>query len=372
MPKLKTDSIADEMRHALRGHLLEPNDDSYESARALFNSSVDTLPAMIAQCLDVADVQTAVKIARKAGLPLSVKAGSHGWQGRALVEGGLVVDLSHIARVRINEDETTATIGGGVRAGELIARTSKLGLAAVTGTASDVGMGGLLLGGGYGLLNGRFGLATDSVVGAEVVLADGSLVRATASENSDLLWALRGGGGNFGVVTSFEVQLYHLDQVLAGACVFPLEQAEKVLKNYQTFMDECPDELGLMLASLAGPQGRTVLVLIPLWSGSAEEGSAIARRIAELGTPLMTEIHSQKYADTFRMADSHVVKGQSSFWSSRLLATLDDQAIGTLVQAAENMPSPESAIFVYDFHGAPSRVPPEATAFSLRRDHFML
>ena len=245
-------------------------------------------------------------------------------------------------------------------------------MAAVTGTASNVGMAGLLLGGGYGLLNGQFGLATDSVISAEVVLADGSFVRANATENSDLFWGLRGGGGNFGVVTSFTLQLYYLDQVLAGASVFPLSQAETVLHNYQQFMEECPDELGLMFAFLAGPQGRTALVLMPLWSGPAKDGLAITKRIAGFGTPLTSEIHPQRYVDTFRMADSHVVPGQNSFWSNRLLAKLDHHAIETLIKAAENMPSPESAIIGHDFHGAASRVLPEATAFSLRRNHYMV
>ncbi len=372
MNTLNINSIVAKMRRSLKGPLLVPNDDGYDSARAVFNNSVDVHPAMIAQCFDVTDVQTAVKIAGHDGVPVSVKGGSHDWEGRAVCEGGLVIDLSHIASVEIDREENTATIGGGVRAGELIAQTSKLGMAAVTGTASNVGMGGLLLGGGYGLLNGRFGLATDSLVSAEVVLADGRVVHATTTENPDLLWALKGGGGNFGVVTSFKVRLYRLEQVLAGACVFPLAQAGDVLKNYQDFMEECPDDLGLMFAFLAGPQGQTVLVLIPLWSGPTDQGIAITKRIAGFGMPVVNEIYPQKYADTFRMADSHVVKGQSSFWSSRLIPKLNDHAIDTLVKAAEDMPSPESAILGYDFHGTASRVPPEATAFSLRQDHYMV
>ncbi|MBW4542494.1 MAG: FAD-dependent oxidoreductase [Myxacorys chilensis ATA2-1-KO14] len=245
----------------LTGQLFLPDDIAYEQVRQLWNGRVKTHPAAIARCLTVQDVIHTVRWIRAQGLPLSVRGAGHDFAGRALSENGVVIDLSQMRAVTIDPDARTAHVQGGTTAGDLIEAAQKYGLATATGTISSVGMSGLTLGGGYGPLTGAYGLGADNLLSAQVVTADGQLITANVEEHSDLLWGLRGGGGNFGVVVSLEFRLHPLTTVLSGMLLYPLKQARAVFRQFSEFIATAPDELTIRSGFIQTPGGETVLFL---------------------------------------------------------------------------------------------------------------
>jgi FAD/FMN-containing dehydrogenase len=265
----------------LTGQLLLPDDAAYEQVRHLWNGKVKTQPAALVRCLTVPDVIHTVRWTRAHGLPLAVRGGGHDFAGRALVENGVVIDLSQMKAVTIDPDARTALIQGGSTAGDLIEAAQKYGLATATGSVSSVGMSGFTLGGGYGSLMGAYGLAADNLLSAQVVTADGQLVTANAQEHPDLFWGLRGGGGNFGVVVSLEYRLHPLATVLSGMLLYPLEQARTVLHRFNEFIATAPDELTIPSGFLQMPDGLPALFLSPTYCGSLAAGE---RAIAPLRT----------------------------------------------------------------------------------------
>ncbi|MEH2381485.1 MAG: FAD-dependent oxidoreductase [Nostoc sp.] len=249
----------------LTGQLLLPDDAAYEQVRPLWNAKVKTQPAAIVRCLTVQDVIHTVRWTRAHGLPLSVRGGGHDFAGRALSENGVTIDLSQMRSVTIDPDARTAHVQGGATASDLMEAAQKYGLATATGNCSTVGMPGLTLGGGYGPLIGAYGLAADNLLSAQVVTADGQLVTANAEEHPDLLWGLRGGGGNFGIVVSLEYRLHPLTTVLSGMLLYPLDQARAVLRRFNEFIATVPDELTIQSGFIQMPEGLTVLCLLPEW-----------------------------------------------------------------------------------------------------------
>jgi FAD binding domain/Berberine and berberine like len=346
--------------------------DAYASARQIWNDAVDHRPALIALCRSVEDVQVAVRAARAHALPLSVRGGGHDWAGRALRHDGLVIDLSAMRRVEIDPQPRVATVAGGARATDVIAAAAPHGLVAVTGSCGTVGMAGLTLGGGYGMLTPQYGLALDNLLGAELVLADGRLVAADASENADLFWALRGGGGNFGVVTSMLVRLHEVREVLAGLIMFPWSEAATVLRRYAEMVASAPDELGVLAGVLSRPDGSPVVFLAPTWSGDSARGERVMNDLQNLATPLMAQTRPMAYGDMVGQFDAFTVNGRHYELQTRWLPELTSDAISSIIAAGGDRTSPHSAIALHHFRGAGTRLPGSATAFGLRREHVLV
>ena len=365
-------AAARQLRASVRGSVLEPADASYDGARQLWNGAIDRRPAVIVRCVDDNDVAVAVRTAREHGLPVSVLGGGHDWAGRALRENGLLIDLSAMRRVTVDAASSTATIDGGTRTGDLVRSAGEYGLAPVTGTVNAVGLTGLTLAGGYGLLAGQHGLALDNLLGARIVLADGSQVIADATQNPDLYWAIRGGGGNFGVATTLRYRVHPISTVLSGLLLFPLSDATSVLRGYGDVLAEAPDELTVMSGFFCGPDGQPLLFLLPTWSGDLGRGEYLVSRFAKLGTPVAGQLAPMRYPDVLSQFDDVVVNGRHNDMHTRWLPELTEASISAIVAAAGRMTSPYSSMFLHHFHGAATRVHRGDTAFALRRDHLLV
>jgi hypothetical protein len=355
---------------ALRGRILLPGDERYETARRVWNGAVDTRPAAVVRCTDVTDVQLAVRMAGALGIPLSVRGGGHDWAGRAVQDSALVLDLSLLRGAALNLGTRMATVGGGSTARDLLTTTQPHGLAPVTGTVGAVGLVGLTLAGGYGPLIGRYGLALDNLTDAEVVLADGSCVRA--DDDPDLLWMLRGAGGAVGVVTSATYLVHPLTTVLAGLVLFPLGHAARVLRRYAEVIASAPDELTVIAGFLTGPDGDPLLFLFPTWCGDPAKGEQVVAGLAGLGPAVSADVGPMPYGDAIRMFDAQVVNGRHYAIRTRWLPGLDPNSTAVLVAAGSTLTSPYSLLVLHHFHGAAARVPSTATAFALRRDHLLV
>jgi FAD binding domain/Berberine and berberine like len=360
------------LRAVMQGNVLLPGDRAYTSACQIWNGAVDHRPALFALCRTVEDVQAAVRTARAHGLPLSVRGGGHDWAGRALRHDGLVVDLSGMRGVEIDPQARVAKVGGGATAIDLIAAAAPHELGAITGTVGAVGMVGMTLGGGYGPLTSQYGLALDNFLEARVVLADGQVVVANGFENAELFWALRGGGGNFGVVVSMSVRLHPIGKLLAGLILFPWSEAESVLRGYAEKVASAPDELTVIACMLSCPSGEPVLFLAPTWSGEPSEGEQIIAGLQTLGTPILVHVGPMSCGDLLAMHDTHVVNGRHYAVKTHWISAMTPEVISKLVAAGTNRTSPFTAIAVHHFHGAATRVPLDATAFGLRREHFLV
>jgi FAD/FMN-containing dehydrogenase len=355
----------------LPGHVSRPGDDRYAAATAIWAKPVGRMPRAVVHCRTPQDVQSAIRAARDSGLSLSVRGGGHDWAGRALCDG-LVIDLSGMNDVVVGSDKRSARISGGARAADVLRVTDPLGLAAVTGSCSAVGMAGLTLGGGYGPLIGRFGLALDNLTAAEVVLADGRIVTAKHDSEEGLFWALRGGGGNLGVVTAMRHRLHDLPNVLSGMLVYPFSEAKAVLERYADLAPSMPDELTVQLGLVAGAGGSPVVLIVPTWSGLPGRGDARLATLLELGTLLDNSVDAVRYGTSLTAFDAYIVNGQRTVMETCWLPALDSASIDIFIAATAAAVSPGCAILTHEFRGAASRVPAEATAFGLRRPHVLV
>ncbi|NMO49719.1 FAD-binding oxidoreductase [Actinoplanes sp. TBRC 11911] len=364
-------TMAGELRAEMSGKVLTRDDDGFAEAGNIWNGAVNVQPALFALCETASDVQAAVRAANKHDVPLSVRGGGHDWAGRSLRHNGLVIDLTRMRGVEVDAAAEVATVQGGAQAGDLTVAAAEHGLAAVTGIVAQVGLTGLTLGGGYGVMSTRYGLALDNMLGAEVVLADGRLVTADETQNADLFWAVRGGGGNFGVVTSMRVRLHPVRTVVSGPIIFPWNEAAQVLQGLDEVLAAAPDDLGVTGGIVPSPQGGTVLVVSPTWFGEAAAEAAEIAKIQELGHPVVNQIGPVPYAELTKMADAQVVNGRHNTARTRWLASLPPGAISALVAAGDTRPSPFSVITWQYFHGAAARVPLTSTAFGLRSNHYM-
>lgn len=345
-------------------------DSPLAASAGLWNGAVQHRPALVVRCETAADVQVAVRTARDSGLPLSVRGGGHDWAGRAFRPGGLVVDLTRARGVTV--DGRVATVGGGATLADVTEAADGTQLAPVVGNVGPVGMVGFTLGGGYGPLNGRFGLAADNLLAAEVVLADGRVVRADRDTDPELLWALRGGGGNFGVVTAAEVALHPVDSLLAGSIMFHWEQAEQVLRGYAELIERAPDELTADFTLLCTPDGTPAVALSPTWSGASTDGAAVLDEFVRLGTPLAADVAAMSPLTKLRQFDGAFPDGAQYALRTRSVAAPTPGVVAALLEAYATRPSHGAFLNVHHFHGAATRVPEDATAFGLRRDHLMI
>jgi FAD/FMN-containing dehydrogenase len=354
----------------LRGRLSMPGDDRYAAATAIWAKPVGRPPRAVVHCRTPEDVQLAVRAARDCDLPLSVRGGGHDWAARALCPG-IVIDLSRMNSVVVDSDNRTARIAGGARASDVVAMTDPLRVAAVAGSFGGVGMAGFTLGGGYGALIGRFGLALDNLLAAEVVLADGRVVVANSKSEEELFWALRGGGGNFGVVTALQHRLHHLPGVRSGMLIYPFSEAKAVLERCTDMAASMPEALTVQLGFVAGADGVVVFVA-PTWCGRPQEGETRIAPLLKLGTLLAGAVEAMSYGTSLTAFDAHIVNGRRTFMETCWLPALDDSGIDILIAAMETAVSPGCAIITHEFKGAASRVPADATAFGLRRDHVLV
>jgi FAD/FMN-containing dehydrogenase len=360
------DGVLRRLSGQLEGRVATQGDEGYKAACAIWAKPVGRRPRAVVHCRAPQDIQFAVAAARSVDLTLSVRGGGHDWAGRALCDG-IVLDLGGMRDVVVDAD--IAWVSGGTRASDLLAATDPLGLAAVTGCCSMVGMAGLTLGGGYGPLIGRFGLALDNLIAADVVLADGRLVTAERGRNEDLFWALRGGGGNFGVVTAMRIQLHELPSVVSGALVYPFSQARDVLRRCSEAARFAPDELTVQVVAGETPDGTPFIMILPTWSGSRDEADTHIAPFLELGTVLSNTVGTVRYGASVSVFDPAIVNGQRVFMETSLIPVLDEAGIDMLLQAMRSAPSAGCSIVTHEFKGAASRVPLDTTAFGLRRDH---
>jgi FAD/FMN-containing dehydrogenase len=367
-------STARELRAAMRGTVVSRDSADYARTRKVWNAAVESRPALFAVCETIEDVQAAVRAARRHGLPLSVRGGGHDWAGRALCPDGLVIDLSNMTQIIVDPHSRTAIVGGGAKLKDVAVAAGAHGLVAALGNCGMVGMAGLTLVGGYGPLNGLYGLAADNLLGAEVVLADGRRVTTGPNEEPELFWAIRGGGGNFGVVTSMRVQLHEMRHMIAGPIVYPLSEAGTVLRRYATFAATMPDELGVSMGMASGPDGQPVLLFLPLWNGEKQQGERIINAFQALGTPLLAQVGPMSYSEMLALLDPGLEAAEGCHWETRTrsLPALAPEAIDVITRAVANRTSPYSMVNWHHLHGAGTRIPAETTAFGLRQEHFML
>jgi hypothetical protein len=345
---------------------------SPNKAPRIWNAAVRHRPAVVVRARAPRGVQQAIRVARGHGMRLSVLGGGHDWAGRALCDGGLLIDMSRMRQVTVDASARVATVGGGATAADVMAAAEPYGLVAAAGNCGGVGMTGLTLGGGYGPLNGRFGLASDNLLSAEVVLADGRIVTADATHEPELFWALRGGGGNFGAVTSMRVRLHPVNKLICGLIVFPWSQAARVWRGLREVLATASDELTVQSGLMPGPDGQPAFFLAPAWSGDLAAGERPIDALVKLGTPLATQVAPMTYSDMLGLWDAHIVGGMHWAVRTRTLPGLTPEIIDALVEAGRTRTSPRSLLPLHHYHGASTRIPSDETAFANRREHFMV
>ena len=368
---LDVDAIEQFSAELRGGHLLR-GDEGYDDARTIYNAMIDKQPALIVRCAGVADVIHAVNFARTNDLVVSVRGGGHNVSGNAITDGGLMIDLSPMKGVRVDPEGKTARAEPGVTWGEFDHETQAFGLATTGGLVSTTGVAGLTLGGGLGWLMGNHGLACDNLISVDVVTADGRFLTASDSHNQDLFWALRGGGGNFGIATSFEFQLHPVGPMLGGILIHPLDKAAETIGFFDDYTRTCPDELGTFVAFVTSPEGERVMAIFVCYNGAVEEGERVLRPLREFGTPLADMIGPMPYVQVQRMMDEGFPAGRQNYWKSNFLKGLDTEAIEIIVDHVAKAPSPYSAVAIEQFSGAVNRVGKDDTAFNHRDARYNL
>jgi FAD/FMN-containing dehydrogenase len=365
-PTRLADAALKSFRTRFAGELLSPGDDRYEGARKTWNGMVDKRPGLIARCTGVADVVAAVQFAREHDLLVAVRGGGHSIAGFSVCDGGLVIDLSRLKGIRVNPGRRTAMAQAGLTWGEFDRETQVFGLACTGGVISTTGIAGLTLGGGIGWLMRKYGLSCDHVLAVDLVTADGHCLTASAEENPDLFWGVRGGGGNFGIVTTFEYKLRPVGPVLAGMVVHPLANAREVLRFYREFTHRAPDELTTYALMLTSPDGVPVVALACCYCGSLAAGEQVVQPLRQFGPPLADEIRPMPYQELQTLFNAAYPAGRQNYYKSHYLATIDDAVIDVMVEAFATVPSPLTALGFEQLGGEVSRVFAQETAFRHR------
>lgn len=370
-----TISDIDTLRDLFRGPLIGPGDPSYDSARAVQNGMIDRRPALIARCADAADVIAAVGLGRDRGLEVSVRGGGHNVNGFAVNDGGLVIDLSAMTGVRVDAAARTARVAGGATWGDLDRAAHAYGLATTGGIISTTGVGGLTLGGGIGHLTRGCGLSCDNLLSADVVTADGRLVVASEQSHSDLFWALRGGGGNFGVVTSLEFRMHPVHTVLGGPIFYEMSQVRELLAAYRDFMHDAPDELGAFFGFHLAPPlpfipadrvGEPMCAIVVCYTGDHEAGTKLIRPLLEMGPPVGHHVGPMPYPALQGAFDALIPPGLRHYWKAEFVNDLTEDVIDAHAEFAPGVPHVSSAVHIYPIDGAAGRIERDASAFSYR------
>ncbi|HTW26775.1 MAG TPA: FAD-binding oxidoreductase [Acetobacteraceae bacterium] len=357
-------------RDRFRGQLIGPDDAAYEAARRIWNAQIDKHPGLIARCSGTADIIEAVTFARARDLLVAVRGGGHNVAGRALCDDGLVIDLSAMKGVFVDQRQRIVLVQAGATLGDVDRETHLYGLAVPAGVVSRTGIAGLTLGGGVGWLVRKYGPTCDNLLSCEVVTAQGERVTADAETNPELFWGLRGGGGNFGIVASFRYRAHPVATVLGGLIAFPREQAGAVLRHYRAFMDTAPDELGAYAALVTTPDGQPATAIIACWCGDLAEGERVLRPVRGFATPLLDAIQPMPFPAMQSLLDPAFPEGTRNYWKSSFLRELSDQAIDTIVDHGNRALSPLSAIVIEFYGGAAGRPGHPDTAFAQRQAAF--
>lgn len=363
-------SIANTWSSRFSRGLLTRSDENYEAARRIWNGMIDRRPALIARCVTPHDVRAAVNLARSEGLPLSVRGGGHSVAGTAVCEDGLMIDLSAMKGVSVNAAAREAIAAPGVLWGEFDTATQAHGLATTGGQVSHTGIGGLTLGGGLGYLMGKHGATCDNLLSLDVITADGEMLVASADQNADLFWAMRGAGANFGIVTSFRYRLHPLQEMLAGMLLYKREQAAELIAFHREFLVGTPDELDTTIGFLSSPEGIPLVGIIAVYAGPVAEGERLLQPLRKFGSPIADLIRPMPYTEVQRMVDDTVPVGDRYYWKSNFLADLKPELASVLEDGANAMPSPRSMILVFEMKGQIQRVPKNDMAFDHRDANF--
>jgi FAD/FMN-containing dehydrogenase len=361
-----------ELQARLRGQLICMGDDDYNDARRVWNGMIDKYPALILRCADVVDVVTAVQFARDQHLLVAVRSGGHSVSGHSVCDGGMVIDLSCMKGIWVDPKQKTAWAQAGLQLGEFVQATQPYGLATTTGTVGGTGLAGLTLGGGLGWFMGKYGLTIDNLLAVNLVTADGRVLKASATEHPDLFWGVRGGGGNFGIVTAFELQLHPVGPVLAGKIVYSMEHAREVLRFYREYTRTAPDELTAYASLLTTPAGLPAIALSVCYCGLLEEGERAVSPVRKFGVPLVDLIRPRSYLKMITQADAGAPAGRRYDEKASTLSDLSDEAIEALVEYGTACTSPYSQILIQHVHGAASRVGASETAFALRGKSYVI
>ncbi len=367
----------DQLKEGFAGEVVRPGDDEYDALRAVFNGMIDRRPAAIARCTGVGDVVAAVNYARERRLPLAVYGGGHGVTGHAVCDDGLVIDLRPMKEVRIDPHGAVARVEAGLTWGELDATTQEFGLAVTGGRVSSTGVAGLTLGSGSGWLERKLGLTADNLLSAEVVLADGSLVTASDWEHEDLFWALRGGGGSFGIVTEFEFQLHSVGPIVLGGIVLhSADCAPEVVRFFRDYMANAPDEVGGAAGLITAPpqpfvpaplRGRPVVAIIACYAGDVNEGARVLAPLREYGPPAADLLQRMPYTSLQQLVDDANRPGLRNHWGGEFFIELSDEAIDVFCAAHATAPSPHTQLLIIPGGGQIARVPEGATAIGQRQ-----
>jgi len=362
-------SAVEQLRKELRGELITPDSSAYDTSRRIWNGMIDKRPAAIARCEGVADVVATVRFAAEKDILLAIRGGGHNVAGLATCDDGIVIDLRRMKGAHVDPLGRTVRAQAGMCWGDFDRETQLFGLAATGGLVSTTGIAGLTLGGGFGWLMGRCGLACDNVLSAQIVTADGKVLTANAIEHPDLYWALRGGGGNFGVVVSLEYQLYAITTVLSGLILHPLERGEEALRFFRDFIVSAPDELTVYAGVLTTPDGFQALAYIPCYCGdNLDEGARVLAPLREFGPPVADMVGPMPYRSMQQMLDPAVPYGIHSYWKSNFMRVLSNEAIATFVSYARSRTSQRTICVLEHCHGQAQRVAPEETAVAMRRE----
>ena len=353
-------------RSVFHGQVFEPADVGYNEARQIWNASVNKHPAVIARCSGVSDVIAAVNFGRANKLLTAIRGGGHNVGGRALCDDGLVIDISRMTSVFVDDASRRVRVQGGATLGDLDRETHVFGLAVPAGIVPKTGIGGLTLGGGVGWLIRKYGMSIDNLLSAQVVTADGKVLSASSSENDDLFWALRGGGGNFGVVTSFEFQAHPVATVLGGLLLYPRGMAIDVIRHFRDYMASAPDELTAYAALLHGPDGSPLVGVIPCYCGDVAEGERVLQPLRKFGGPIVDGIQAMPFPVMQSLLGPSFPDGNQNYWKSTLQRELSDDAIGAMVEHANRLRSPLSFVVLEYYGGAAGRVSSAGTAFPHR------
>jgi FAD/FMN-containing dehydrogenase len=370
------------LRSALHGGLALPGDYGYDQARTIWNAMVDRRPGLVIRAADTSDVSQSINFAREHGAVLSVRGGGHQIAGYAVNDGGILLDLSQMRAVRVDPAARCAQVGPGATLGDFDRCAQSFGLATPTGINSTTGIAGLTLGGGFGWITRKFGMTIDNLLSAEMVTADGQVRRVSVTETPDLFWAIRGGGGNFGVVTSFEFQLHPVGpDVLCGLVVHPLDAAPQLLRQYDEIANTAADELTVWAVLRRAPplpfipvewHGREVLAFAACYCGDVRDGETALAELRGLGQPIAGAVGPQPFAQWQTTFDPLLTPGARNYWKSHDFMDLSEAMVGALLAGVSKLPSPECEVFIGHLGGAMAKVPVEATAYPQRQSHFVM
>jgi len=372
----------DRFRASIKGSVVRPEDSNYDEVRKIWNAMIDRRPAAIVQCADSADVQRAISFAGENRLELTIRGAGHNIAGNAICENGMMIDLSTLRKVSVDANKRRALVDPGATLGDFDAAAQAHGLATPVGINSTTGIAGLTLGGGFGWLTRQHGLTIDQLLSAEVVTADGQKRVASEKENADLFWALRGGGGNFGVVTKFEFALHPVGpEVLAGLLVFPLQEGKQVLSRYREFMKSAPEELNVWIVMRKAPplpflpetvHGKEVVVFAVFYAGDLAKGQKLVDQVRGFGSLQGEHVGPAPYANWQQAFDPLLTAGARNYWKSHNFTELSDGIFNTMIEYAAKLPSPHCEVILACISGAANRVTPDATAYRHRDAKFIM